>query len=95
MRLPTIRPHSRAVAAPKLAQTLHVPGCRVAKSVIVNADGNFCIAVVPSTAEVDLDRLADVLGVERIRLADENEFAGLFPDCELGSEPQFGKHLRV
>lgn len=82
--------HPRAVSAQTLAESLHVTGYRVAKSVIVRADGALWIAVLPASEQVDLERLAHVLGVREVRLAREDEFAGLFPGCELGAEPPFG-----
>ncbi len=84
------RLHRRAITAQELAATVHVPGRRVAKSVLVKADGQVFVAVLPATEMVDEDRLATVLGVERVRLLHESEFEGLFPDCEPGAEPPFG-----
>ena len=34
--------------------------------------------------------MARVLGATSVRLATEDEFRGLFPDCELGAMPPFG-----
>jgi Ala-tRNA(Pro) deacylase len=82
--------HPRAVSASRLAEALHVSGRRVAKPVIVRADGRFWMALLPANEELDVDRLARVLGADGVRLAEEGEFQRLFPDCELGSEPPFG-----
>ncbi|MCI0569358.1 MAG: YbaK/EbsC family protein [Myxococcaceae bacterium] len=82
--------HPRAVTASRLAQALHVSGRRVAKPVILRAGERFWMALIPSNEEVDVDRVAAVLGVENVRVAEESEFRNLFPDCELGSEPPFG-----
>jgi len=67
-----------------------VPGRRVAKSVMVKANGQAWIAVVPATEVLDEDRLAAVLDAPAVRLLHESEFEGLFPDCEPGAEPPFG-----
>jgi Ala-tRNA(Pro) deacylase len=85
-----VRRHSRAVTAQELAASVHVSGYRVAKSVLVDADGAAVMAVLPAADIVDTDRLAQALGVRRVRLMREFEFAGLFGDCELGAEPPLG-----
>jgi Ala-tRNA(Pro) deacylase len=84
--------HPRAVTAQELAQALHVTGYRVAKSVIVEADGQLCICIIPATDTLDLERVREVLGARETRLASEDAFANRFPECELGAEPPFG-HL--
>ncbi|MCE9672366.1 YbaK/EbsC family protein [Myxococcus stipitatus] len=83
--------HPRAVSAQELAQVLHVSGWRVAKSVIVMADRQPWIVVVPAASTVDLPRLREMLGARHVRLATEQEFSRRFPDCELGAEPPFGE----
>lgn len=82
--------HRRAITAQELAAVVHVPGRRLAKSVLVKAGKEIWIAVLPATEIVDLERLAAVLGVPAARLLREPEFEGLFPDCEAGAEPPFG-----
>lgn len=39
---------------------------------------------------VDLENAGEALGTENVRLAEEDEFASSFPDCESGAEPPFG-----
>ncbi|XXF77898.1 YbaK/EbsC family protein [Myxococcaceae bacterium GXIMD 01537] len=86
------REHLRAITAQALAATLHVSGFRVAKSVILKcSDGSLCIAVCGAPDTVDMEQLADQLGMDHVRLAEESEFSDRFPDCELGAEPPFGK----
>ncbi|WP_342378880.1 YbaK/EbsC family protein [Myxococcus stipitatus] len=83
--------HPRAVTAQELAQALHVSGWRVAKSVIVMADRQPWIFVVPAAGTLDLMRVRELLGVRTVRLASEREFRDHFPDCEVGAEPPFGE----
>ncbi|MCY1036330.1 YbaK/EbsC family protein [Corallococcus sp. BB11-1] len=83
--------HARAVTAPELVEVLNVPGWRVAKSVIVKANRQPWIVVVPALASVDLHRVRDTLGVHTVRLATEPEFVDHFPGCEPGAEPPFGE----
>ncbi len=82
--------HSRAYTAQELAATLHVPGKNFAKAVILNADGCYVMAVLPATHRVNLERFRDVCSAREVNLATEDEFAGLFPQCELGAMPPFG-----
>ncbi len=84
------RAHRRAVTAQELAATVHVPGRRVAKAVLLMGGDRIWIAVVPATEIVDVERVATVTGIRPVRLLHESEFEGLFPDCEAGAEPPFG-----
>jgi len=83
-------PHRRACSAQELAASMHVPGRRVAKSVIVKGGDQIWIAVLPATEVVDEERLAEVLGVPSVRLLHEADFESLFAGCEPGAEPPFG-----
>lgn len=83
--------HPRAVTAQLLAEALHVTGYRVAKSVIVQADGQLHICLIPAVETLDLERVKQVLGCREVRLATEAEFARYFPECEVGAEPPFGR----
>jgi Ala-tRNA(Pro) deacylase len=83
--------HPHAVSAQELAEALHVSGWRVAKSVIVMADRQPWIVVVPAAGTVDLQQVREVIGARSVRLATEAEFSNFFPDCEVGAEPPFGE----
>jgi Ala-tRNA(Pro) deacylase len=90
-RVPFSRhPHYRAVGAQKTAAAVHVSGRRVAKVVLVEADGQPWVAVLAAPCVVLPGRLASVLGKRSVRLMEEEEFAPLFPDCEPGAEPPLG-----
>ena len=73
-----------------LADAEHISGYLVAKPVIVRGAHGFAMCVVPAPKHVELDRVADVLHDDHVRLATEQEMTGLFPDCELGAEPPIG-----
>src|SRR5439155_20561035 len=47
------------------------------------------LAVLPASNRVQLGRLAADVG-KCVRLATEQEFSSLFPDCEPGAMPRFG-----
>jgi Ala-tRNA(Pro) deacylase len=82
-----------AASSTKRAKSAGVPGRKVAKAVLVNAGGSFVVAVLPSTARIDLAQLSDVLGMQadRVRLASDAELFQTFPDCEPGVVPPFGR----
>src|SRR5712692_343045 len=65
------RPHAKAMGAQELAASLHITAYSVAKSVIVDADGQKWIAVLPASETVNLPRLAEVLGARALRLLEE------------------------
>jgi Ala-tRNA(Pro) deacylase len=76
-------------AQEKAADT-HTPGIEFAKTVLVQVDERYAMAVLPAHHRVDLERLRSLLGARRVRLAHEDETAPLFPDCDVGAEPPFG-----
>ncbi len=82
--------HSPAYTARETAASTFIPRREFAKSVIVDLDGNKAIAVVSASRHVDVDALAALAGAGRCRLATEDEFETLFPDCEIGAMPPFG-----
>jgi Ala-tRNA(Pro) deacylase len=82
--------HSPAFTAQEVAASAHIPGKEMAKTVMVQLDGQMAMAVVPASSRLDLARLRDAAGAERATLAGEREFASLFPDCEPGAMPPFG-----
>jgi Ala-tRNA(Pro) deacylase len=82
--------HPEAYTAPELAEALHVPGKELAKVVILKVDDRFVMTVLPANWKVDLKRLKEIFRTSHVRLATEEEFKGLFPDCEIGTMPPFG-----
>ncbi len=82
--------HSRAYTAQELAATLHVPGKMFAKTVILKADNEPLMAVVPASYKINLEKFKKIAGAQEVELASEEEFASLFPHCELGAMPPFG-----
>ena len=82
--------HPRAFRAAEIASTLHTPEKEMAKVVIVKVDEQFVMTVLAASWNVDLSRLRTFFPTHHVRLASENEIAGLFPDCEVGAMPPFG-----
>jgi Ala-tRNA(Pro) deacylase len=82
--------HSAAYTAQEVAESAHVPGKDLAKTVIVKIDGSLAMAVLPASYTIDLERLAGAIGASKVELASEREFRGEFPDAELGAMSPFG-----
>jgi Ala-tRNA(Pro) deacylase len=81
--------HPRSLTAMEAAAAAHVPGDRLAKSVLLEDENGYLMAVLPSTRRIDL-------GVLRMRLrrylglAVEDEVGALFYDCDRGAIPAAG-----
>jgi len=82
--------HPTTYTATELAHVEHVPERTVAKTVVFLGDEVFAMAVLPADERVDLEELRLTLGLDRLRLATEEEVAKLFPDCEIGAMPPLG-----
>jgi Ala-tRNA(Pro) deacylase len=85
-----VQHHPRTITAQEVAATEHVPGKMLAKVVMVLAGGEMVMLSLPAPYQVDLEKVGKVLGTEEVRLAEEEEFEGTFPDCEVGAMPPFG-----
>lgn len=82
--------HRSCFTAPELAAAVHVSGYHIAKPVIVKSDSGYTMCVLTACDQVELSRVADVLGEAKVQMATENEMRQLFPDCEVGAEPPIG-----
>jgi len=82
--------HSPAYTAQEVAASAHVSGRDFAKTVIVSIEGVMAMVVLPANRKVVLPDLREMLDVEKVKLATEDEFKERFPDCELGAMPPFG-----
>lgn len=81
------RHHDDAYTAQSVAHKEHVSGHRVAKVVVILADGKPVQLILPASRRVALDRVRAMLGAEHVRLASEAEMATHFPGCEPGALP--------
>ncbi|HZP25687.1 MAG TPA: YbaK/EbsC family protein [Dehalococcoidia bacterium] len=84
----TVHHHPVAYTAQELAESEHVTGKAVAKVVMVFAGGKMMMLALPASHQVDLQRAHELFG--ELRLAKEDEFDPVFPDCEVGAMPPFG-----
>ena len=82
--------HSPAYSAQAIAESAHIPGKDLAKTVIVRIDDEFAMAVLPASCRVHLGHLKVAASASHVELATEIEVENLFPDCERGAMPPFG-----
>jgi Ala-tRNA(Pro) deacylase len=84
--------HSTTYTAQGTATLMQISGKEIAKTVVLYSGAQWkepVLAVLPGSKHVKLDKLAAAVG-KPVRIATEEEFSGLFPDCELGAMPPFG-----
>ncbi|MBI4299928.1 MAG: YbaK/EbsC family protein [Chloroflexi bacterium] len=86
--------HPTAYTAQEVAASEHLPGKMLVKVVMVLANGDMTVLALPAPQQVDLAKLRAVLGKE-VRLAREEEFSHVFPECEVGAMPPFGNLYNV
>jgi Ala-tRNA(Pro) deacylase len=79
--------HEPVFTAQELAHSEHVSGHRVAKVVMVWADGRLVELVLPASRQVVFGELRSLLDAEELRLATEAEMQAAFSDCEPGTVP--------
>ncbi len=76
------------------AGAAHIPGDQLAKSVVLEDEYGYLLAILPASHHVELGvlhaRFNRMLG-----LATERELGTLFPDCEEGAIPPLGRAYGV
>jgi Ala-tRNA(Pro) deacylase len=82
--------HSTAYTASEIAESAHIPGKEMAKTVIVKLDYKKSMVVLPSSDKIDFDLLKEASGASKVELATEQEFKDMFPGCDVGTMPPFG-----
>ena len=81
--------HPHTASSGETAEASHVPGNRLAKSVILGDEQGYLMVVLPSNRQVDLGELHRQLN-RNLGLATERELGSLFADCETGALPAMG-----
>jgi Ala-tRNA(Pro) deacylase len=85
-------PHREAFTAQGVAAASHVSGWRMAKVLVVRPDdGPPVMVVLPASCRLQTAALARLLGSRQVSLVPEAEVERLFPDCEAGAMPPFGR----
>src|SRR5260370_26461004 len=86
--LKEVMTHTTAYTAQGAAATMQISGKELAKTVVLWTGEEMILAVLPAPNHVRLDNLAAEVG-KSVRLATEQEFSNLFPDCGLPAMPPF------
>ncbi len=81
--------HPRTVTSQETAQSSHVSGDNLAKSVVLEDERGYLLAVLPASCRVDLGELHRLTN-RNLGLATEFEVGALFDDCETGAVPPLG-----
>ena len=82
--------HSKAYTSQAIAESAHISGNELAKTVVLKKDGELCMAVLPASKQVSLSAFARAANSKDVSLAGESDFKDRFPDCETGAMPPFG-----
>ena len=82
--------HSPAYTAQEVAESAHITGKELAKTVIVQLDGEVAMAVLPANRKIILQDLREVTSADQVKFVPEDQFKKLFPDCDIGAMPPFG-----
>ena len=80
----SVMTHTTAYTAQGAAATMQISGRELAKTVVLWTGEEMILAVLPAPNHVRLDKLAAEVG-KPVRLATEQEFSSLFPDCRLSA----------
>ncbi|MGC9330210.1 MAG: aminoacyl-tRNA deacylase [Candidatus Hinthialibacter sp.] len=83
--------HSPAYTSQEIAASAHIPGKKLAKTVVIKIDGKLALAVLPASNKIHFDQLKKSTGAQQVELADEFEFVDRFPGCETGAMPPLGE----
>lgn len=82
--------HSETFSATAEAHVLGVLEESVAKTLVLRDDrGRHIRAVVPASRRLDLAKLAQEVDADEVKLLDEPELLGSYPQFELGAVPPF------
>ena len=82
--------HSKAYTSDRIAESAHISGNELAKTVMLKKDGELCMAVLPASKHVNRAAFAKLTNSKEVSLASERDFKDCFPDCEVGAMPPFG-----
>ncbi len=82
--------HARSRTSAETARNANVIPDHLAKSVVLEDDLGYVMAVIPADKAVMVDELGRMLGRKSLRLAGEERVAMLFKGCEPGAVPSVG-----
>jgi Ala-tRNA(Pro) deacylase len=83
-------PHRHTDTSLNSATSAHIPADKLAKSVILEDESGYVMAVIPANRHVKIGKLNQVLN-RHMGLATEPELQQLFADCDPGAIPPVGE----
>ncbi len=83
-------PHPYADNGLETAESAHIPPDKLAKSIMLEDEGGYLMAVCPASRRIKLGELYREIN-RRMELADETELADVLGDCVLGAVPPVGE----
>jgi Ala-tRNA(Pro) deacylase len=81
--------HTHTSSSMNSASAAHIPGSKMAKSVILEDEDGYLMAVIPANRHVKIGELNQKLN-RKMGLATEMELRTLFSDCDTGAIPPIG-----
>jgi len=81
--------HTRTRTSLGSVRAAHIPAGRLAKSVLLEDERGYVLAILPASCHLDLDEI-ELQTRRRLELASEAEVGDLFSDCEVGAVPAAG-----
>lgn len=82
-------PHPYSRNSIETAEQAHIPPEKLAKSVILEDEGGYLMAVCPATCKIKLGDLYHETN-RKLQFANEAELADMLGDCVLGAVPPVG-----
>ena len=82
--------HRPTYTAQETAEICHIPGKKLAKTVVIRLNGGLALTVLPAHYRVNLSRLREFTSAWSLSVAEERDFCAAFPECEVGAVPPFG-----
>jgi len=87
-------PHEPTRSSMETARLCHVPAGQMAKAVLLDAEQDYLLAVLPADRRLELVELRSDLGLKP-HLVEEKQLASIFDDCEFGAVPPLGSGYGV
>ncbi|TQV72998.1 YbaK/EbsC family protein [Aliikangiella marina] len=87
----TLVPHTTTFTAQETAESAHIKGKNLAKTIIIGAGQLMSMVVVPANCILLQSDLSRLLKTPDLTIVPEHQFAERFPECEVGAMPPFGK----
>ena len=88
------RRHARTTTAMDEARVLDYAPDHVGKTVVIRTPQGMVRVVIPASERLSLPKLREVLQLDELRFATEDELAAAYPGFELGAVPPFGGQQR-